>query len=87
MHTVLVLPMTPVSLRSAWLIRRACRPTWLSPISPSISARGTMAATESTTTASMAPERTSASQISIACSPVSGWLTSRLSMSTPSALA
>jgi hypothetical protein len=35
----------PVSLRSAWLIRRACRPTWLSPISPSSSARGTSAAT------------------------------------------
>jgi hypothetical protein len=33
--------MTPVSLRSAWLIKRACKPTWLSPISPSISARGT----------------------------------------------
>ena len=46
-----------------------------------------MAATESMTTTSMAPERTSASQISSACSPVSGWLTSRLSMSTPSALA
>ena len=86
-QTVLVLPMTEVSLRMAWLIRRACRPTWLSPISPSISARGTMAATESMTMASMAPERTSASQISMACSPVSGWLTSRLLMSTPSAAA
>ena len=43
--------------------------------------------TESTTMASMAPERTSASQISMACSPVSGWLTSRLLMSTPSASA
>ena len=31
----------PVSLRSAWLISRAWRPMWLSPISPSISARGT----------------------------------------------
>ena len=30
----------PASLRSAWLIRRAWRPTWLSPISPSISAFG-----------------------------------------------
>ena len=30
----------PVILRSAWDISRACRPTWLSPISPSISARG-----------------------------------------------
>ena len=35
----------PVSLRSAWLISRACRPMWLSPISPSSSARGTRAAT------------------------------------------
>ena len=34
--------------------------------------QGTMAATESMTMASMAPERTSASQISSACSPVSG---------------
>ena len=42
----------PVSFRSAWLMRRACRPTWLSPISPSISARGTSAATESITTTS-----------------------------------
>jgi hypothetical protein len=33
----------PVSLRSAWDMRRACRPTWLSPISPSISARGVSA--------------------------------------------
>ena len=55
------------------VIGRARRPTKLSPISPSISARGTSAATESMTTMSMAPERTSASQISSACSPVSGW--------------
>src|SRR5256885_533173 len=38
----------PVSLRSAWLINRACSPMWLSPISPSISARGTSAATVAT---------------------------------------
>ncbi len=63
----------PVSLRSAWLMSRACRPGWTSPISPSISERGTSAATESTTTTtSTAPERTSVSQISSACSPVSG---------------
>ena len=37
----------PVSLRSAWLISRAWRPTWVSPISPSISACGISAATES----------------------------------------
>ena len=32
----------------------------------------------------MALERTSMSEISSACSPVSGWLTSKESMSTPS---
>ena len=87
MAIVLVLLRLAVSLRSAWLIRRACRPTWLSPISPSISARGVSAATESMTTTSSAPERTSMSQISSACSPVSGWEISNWSMSTPMALA
>ena len=77
----------PVIFRSAWLISRACRPTWLSPISPSISARGTSAATESMTMMSSAPERISMSAISSACSPVSGWETSRSSVFTPSALA
>src|SRR6185295_4045109 len=48
-----------VSLRSAWDIRRACRPICGSPISPSISAFGVSAATESTTTSSTDPERTS----------------------------
>ena len=62
-------------------------PTWESPISPSISALGTSAATESTTTMSSAPERISMSVISRACSPVSGWETSRASVSTPSFLA
>ena len=76
-----------VSLRSAWLISRACRPTWVSPISPSISARGVRAATESMTTTSSAPERISMSVISSACSPVSGWEMSSWSMSTPMALA
>ena len=78
---------TPVSLRSAWLMRRAWMPTNESPISPSISARGTSAATESTTTQSMPPERMSVSVISSACSPVSGWLTSSSSTSTPQARA
>jgi hypothetical protein len=55
-----------------------------SPISPSISALGVRAATESTTTISTAPERTSMSVISSACSPVSGWETSRSSTLTPS---
>ena len=41
-------------------------------MSPSISALGTSAATESTTITSIAPLRTSASVISSACSPVSG---------------
>ncbi len=77
----------PVILRSAWLIKRAWRPTWLSPISPSISARGTSAATESMTTRASAPDRTSMSAISRACSPESGWETSSASVSTPRALA
>src|SRR5690349_6069147 len=77
----------PASLRSAWLMRRAWRPGSESPISPSISALGTSAATESTTTTSTAPERTRISVISSPCSPVSGCDTSRLSMSTPSFLA
>ena len=77
----------PVSLRSAWLISRACRPTWLSPISPSISALGTSAATESITSTSIAFDRTSVSTISSACSPVSGCDTISSSMSTPSFLA
>jgi hypothetical protein len=42
------------------------------------------AATESITTMSTALERTSMSAISSACSPVSGWLTSRSSTLTPS---
>src|SRR6185437_9458105 len=77
----------PASLRSAWLISRACRPGSESPMSPSLSALGTRAATESTTTTSTAPDRTRISVISSPCSPVSGWDTSRLSMSTPSFLA
>src|SRR6266480_4665157 len=76
--------MAPASLRSAWLISRACRPGSESPMSPSISAFGTRAATESITTTSTAPDRTRISVISSPCSPVSGWDTSRLSMSTPS---
>ena len=44
-----------VSFRSACDMRRACSPTWLSPISPSISARGVSAATESMTMTSRAP--------------------------------
>ncbi|KAG1252329.1 hypothetical protein G6F66_015220 [Rhizopus arrhizus] len=76
-----------VSLRSAWLIKRACRPGSESPISPSISALGTRAATESMTIRSTEPERTSASVISNACSPVSGCEISRSVRFTPSLLA
>ena len=59
----------------------------MSPISPSISARGTRAATESMTTRSSAADRTSMSAISSACSPESGWETSSSSMLTPSSRA
>ena len=69
---VLVRLIEPVSLRSACDIKRACRPGKESPISPSISARGVKAATESITIKSTALERTKASVISNACSPVSG---------------
>ncbi len=75
--------MAPANLRRAWDMSRACRPTCASPISPSSSALGTRAATESTTTTSTAPLRTSASAISSACSPVSGWAIKRSSISTP----
>jgi hypothetical protein len=73
-----------VSLRSACDISRACRPGCESPISPSSSARGTSAATESMTSTSIAPERTSVSAISSACSPASGCEISRSSTVTPS---
>ena len=78
------LEMVAVSLRKAWDMSRACRPMCWSPISPSSSARGTRAATESITITSTAPDRTSISQISSACSPVSGWEMSRSSVRTPS---
>ena len=77
----------PASLRSACDISLACRPTWLSPISPSISAFGTRAATESITITSIAPLRISASAISRASSPVSGCETRSESTSTPRAAA
>ena len=87
MTAVRLLEMEPESFRRAWLISRAWRPTWMSPISPSISALGTRAATLSMMTRSMALLRTSRSQISKACSPVSGWLTRSDSRSTPMRLA
>ena len=75
---------TAVSFRSACDMSLACSPMCESPISPSISALGTRAATESITTRSTAPERTRVSVISSACSPVSGWEMSRSSTLTPS---
>ena len=83
MTVVLDLLIALVSFRRAWLIKRACNPMWESPMSPSISAFGVSAATESTTTTSMALERTNVSVISKACSPLSGWEIRRLSTSTP----
>ena len=59
MQQVFVLLIVEVSLRKAWLIRRACNPTFESPISPSISFLGVSAATESTTRISIADERIS----------------------------
>ena len=76
----------PVSLRRAWLISRACTPTKLSPISPSISALGTSAATESMTMMSTALDMTSISAIWSASSALPGWLTRSDSMFTPSRL-
>src|SRR5438445_337709 len=72
-----------VSLRRACDMRRAWRPGNESPMSPSISARGTSAATESTMMTSTAFDLTSASHISSACSPVSGWEMRRSSMLIP----
>ena len=80
---VFVLLTIPASLRSAWLINRACKPICWSPISPSISARGTRAATESITITSTALERTSVSVISRDCSPLSGWEINKSSTFTP----
>ena len=79
--------MAAVSLRRACDIKRAWRPGSESPMSPSSSARGTSAATESITMTSTAFERTRLSQISSACSPVSGWEIKSSSVLTPSFLA
>mmetsp|Transcript_13410 Transcript_13410/g.30729 ORF Transcript_13410/g.30729 Transcript_13410/m.30729 type:complete len:205 (+) Transcript_13410:608-1222(+) len=73
-----------VILRSAWLMSRACAPICTAPISPSISALGTSAATESTHTMSTAELRTSWSTTSSAISPLSGWHMMSESTSTPS---
>ena len=55
-----------------------------SPISPSISAFGTSAATLSITKRSTALDLTNVSVISKACSPESGCEINKLSISTPS---
>src|SRR3990172_165790 len=52
---VFVCLIAPDSFRSAWLISRACIPIVASPMSPSISARGTSAATLSTPPTSTPP--------------------------------
>ena len=82
-----LLAIAAVSLRSDWLMSRACRPTCESPISPSSSFFGTRAATESMTITSTAFDLTSISVICMASSPLLGWLTSSISRSTPSFLA
>ena len=69
---VLLFLILAVNLRKACDIKRACNPMCESPMSPSISAFGVNAATESITMTSTAAERTSISVISKACSPVSG---------------
>ena len=71
----------------AWDIKRACIPMVAMPISPSSSAFGTRAATESTTMTSSALERASVSQMVRASSPESGCETSKSFRFTPSFLA
>ena len=56
-------------------------------MSPSNSALGVRAATESTTTIDTAPERTKVSVISNACSPASGCEIKSSSISTPNLFA
>jgi len=85
--TQLFLLTTGVSFLKACDISLACKPTCESPISPSISALGTSAATESTITISIAPDLTIVSHISSACSPLSGCDIYKLSISTPIFLA
>ena len=87
MQQVRAFEISAVSLRSAALIRRACAPTVVSPISPSSSALVTSAATESSTITSSALERTRVSTIRSASSPELGCETSRSSRLTPSFLA
>ena len=78
-----VLLIVPVNLRNACDINRAWSPILESPISPSISALGTNAATESITIISIAPELIKCSAISNACSPLSGCEINKFSVSIP----
>ena len=80
---VFVLLIDPDNFLNAWLINLACNPTCESPISPSISACGTRAATESITIIETASLLTRASHISKACSPVSGCDNNSSSVFTP----
>ena len=64
-----VFEIEPVNFLKAWLINLACNPGKLSPISPSSSAFGVNAATESITITSTAADLISVSAISRACSP------------------
>jgi hypothetical protein len=82
-HRGVGLVATPAILRIAWLISRACRPRCWSPMSPSSSARGIRAATESTTIRPTPPVRARVSTMSSACSPQSGCETRRSSSFTP----
>jgi len=84
MQQVLDWLMIAVSFLSAWDISRAWSPTCESPISPSISALGTSAATVSTTTMSTALLRTSISAMFSASSPQPGCEMRRLSRLSPS---
>ena len=77
MTTVLERATIAVSFRRAWLINRACLPTWYAPISPSISSFGVSAATESMTITSILPFALR-TPLSLACSPLSGWEIRRL---------
>ena len=64
-------------------IKRGSNPTCASPISPSTSAWGVNAATESIMTTSIAPLRIRVSTISNACSPESGCEIRTFSRLTP----
>ena len=69
---VRVLEIFGLSMRSAWLMSRASRPTCVSPISPSTSARGTRAATESMTMMSTAFDAINSSAMRNASSALFG---------------